>query len=453
MTGPSGNGGAVGSFAGTLTISNSTFSGNSAGKGAGGGIAQVAGGPLTIINSTFSGNSAADAAGAIQITDATTMVTNSTFSLNTSGGGAGTGGAIDQLGAGPITVTNSILAGGGTSGNCGGTLADGGDNISDEASCGFGTSIGANGKTIGDSVNPLLDPNGLQNNGGPTETIALQLGSPAIDAIPTGRANCPGFDQRGAPRPDVDSPAETSCDIGAFEYGTFLVTRATATASVTPTSSPTATAPVSAAPSRSATSTPSPAPSTSITFVGASSLVDSATPVGSINLAHPSEDVGDVMIAQIIIYDGAGTNVPTAPTGWSLIRDDVISSGNKITSWLYDKVVTGTEPANYTWTFSAQYAAGVMGVWRSTTSPSPVDQASGVGASGANPIDVAAPSLTPFTNGELQVYFYGSQNFVAPTITEPAAIATLSNDKSSKEGFTLAFGDLAAPNNGTASPT
>ena len=66
---------------------------------------------------------------------------------------------------------------------------------------------------------------------------------------------------------------------------------------------------------------------------------------------------------------------------------------------------------------------------------------------------MAAPSLTPAHNSEMQVYFYGSQNFSAPTITESAALTSLANDKSSKEGFTIAFGQLAAPFMGNASPT
>src|SRR5208282_5959284 len=99
--------------------------------------------------------------------------------------------------------------------------ASGGYNISDDDSCGFGTSTGANGQTLGDNVTPLLDPNGLENNGGPTETLALQSGSPtsgsgnpAIAAIPA--TNCPATDQRGALRP---APGYNACDIGAFEYG------------------------------------------------------------------------------------------------------------------------------------------------------------------------------------------------------------------------------------------
>src|SRR5205814_10189551 len=44
---------------------------------------------------------------------------------------------------------------------------------------------GASGLPAGSivsSADPLLDPNGLQNNGGPTRTLALQPGSPAQDA-------------------------------------------------------------------------------------------------------------------------------------------------------------------------------------------------------------------------------------------------------------------------------
>jgi hypothetical protein len=76
-------------------------------------------------------------------------------------------------------------------------LTDLGYNIDDEGSCGF-AGIGANGQTLGDHVVSKLDPKGLQNNGGPTDTIALQIISPAIDAIPN--AQCPATDQRGFPR-------------------------------------------------------------------------------------------------------------------------------------------------------------------------------------------------------------------------------------------------------------
>ncbi len=123
-----------------------------------------------------------------------------------------------------------------------------------------------------------------------------------------------------------------------------------------------------------------------------------------------------------------------------------------MTSWLYYKVAGGAEPGSYSWTLAPQYAAAVMGAWRGV-SGSPIDQASGASASAANTVTDAAPSLTPLTNRELQVYFYGSQNSVAPTITEPGAITSRTNDRSAKEGFALAFGDLTAPGRGTSSPT
>lgn len=59
-------------------------------------------------------------------------------------------------------------------------------------------------------ADPLLSP--LADNGGPTSTMALQEGSPAVDA---GNASgCPATDQRGAPRPHGGG-----CDIGAYESG------------------------------------------------------------------------------------------------------------------------------------------------------------------------------------------------------------------------------------------
>jgi hypothetical protein len=65
---------------------------------------------------------------------------------------------------------------------------------------------------------PRLDPAGLQSNGGPTQTIALLPGSPAInagnDAI-CAAAPVNQLDQRGFTRPGT---GHTHCSIGAYEF-------------------------------------------------------------------------------------------------------------------------------------------------------------------------------------------------------------------------------------------
>ena len=146
------------------------------------------------------------------------------------------------------------MANGSPGGNCYGRVTDGGYNISDDATCNFsGTSV--------NSTDPLLDPAGLQNNGGPTETIALQSVSPAIDVIPV--SDCPAADQRGAPRP---APSQANCDVGAFEYGS-MVPSSTATPAATPTPAaptPTATSTVPT-PTLTPTATPSPTGQISLT--------------------------------------------------------------------------------------------------------------------------------------------------------------------------------------------
>ena len=66
------------------------------------------------------------------------------------------------------------------------------------------------------STDPMLDS--LADNGGPTWTHALLLGSPAIDHVPNATNGCGTTyttDQRGYARP---YPTGGSCDIGAFEY-------------------------------------------------------------------------------------------------------------------------------------------------------------------------------------------------------------------------------------------
>ena len=86
--------------------------------------------------------------------------------------------------------------------NNGGSVISLGHNLDSENSCGF--------NQPSDLVNtdPLLGP--LQDNGGPTFTCALEIGSPAIDAATCDGA--PATDQRGVTRPQ-----SLTCDIGAYE--------------------------------------------------------------------------------------------------------------------------------------------------------------------------------------------------------------------------------------------
>jgi CSLREA domain-containing protein len=194
------SGGAIDNVSSSMVqVADSTFEGNSAAD-LGGGIMNYVGQTLLVTNSTFSGNSAGNGGGGIHnYTGATLTVTNGTFSGNFDSFGGDEGGAIRSGGA--LTLQNTLVANSPSGANCflSGSVTDGGGNLSwPDASC------------PGINQDPLLDPAGLQENGGSTQTIALEPGSPAIDAAVL--ANCPSTDQRGVLRPQGDG-----CDIGAFE--------------------------------------------------------------------------------------------------------------------------------------------------------------------------------------------------------------------------------------------
>ena len=164
-----------------------------------------------LLNDTFTGNSAAEG-GAID-NASEMLVSNNTFSENLAAEGAG---IFTDLGE--TDVNSTILANSFGSGNCA-NVTDDGYNISDDTSCGF------SGTSVDNSTTLNLDTLGLQNNGGPTQTIALKSGSQAIDFIPI--ASCFTFldapvtnDQRLFARPDSDGGVpESFCDAGAYESG------------------------------------------------------------------------------------------------------------------------------------------------------------------------------------------------------------------------------------------
>jgi hypothetical protein len=198
----------------SLIITGSTFHHNSSARD--GGAILSLDSVVTIVNSTFAHNSAQRGGGAIWDTESSVTITNSTFSNNTIS--QGQGGAIHNLKAVSLSLKGNILAGKAVGGNCFGTITDAGYNISDDASCGLGG-------TSRNNTDPKLDPAGLADNGGPTQTIALKVGSPAVDAIAfasctdqaTPKPNQLKTDQRGVTRPDPEDIGNPACDIGAYE--------------------------------------------------------------------------------------------------------------------------------------------------------------------------------------------------------------------------------------------
>ena len=217
-TASAGGGGILGG--GILTIIDSTISGNTASVG-GGGVVMSASGTLVVMNSTISGNTAAEGGGIS--TRGTAAVTNSTISANAAGGG---GGILNFSGS--LTVTNSTISANTVSGSGGGIWGLSSETLINAIVAGNTAVSGPDVEGVMDTMTTsligvpggltladLLDPAGLADNGGPTQTIALALvaGNPAIDTA-TG-ATCAaapvsGLDQRGQPRP-------AACDIGAYE--------------------------------------------------------------------------------------------------------------------------------------------------------------------------------------------------------------------------------------------
>lgn len=226
------DGGGIYSDDSQTVITNSTISGNSAlgdednsasNDSQGGGIWSDE--TLTITNTTIISNRADGDGGGLYVNsdgDSNVILNNVTITANTAdaneggpSGGEG-GGIFNEEG---VLLTNSIIAGNtdasviSTSPDCYSDFTSDGDNF---------TVVGPNiiqnldgCEVVGDvssilSIDPLFDPAGLADNGGPTQTLALQASSPALDVGDNG--SCEPTDQRGTVRPQG-----AACDLGAFE--------------------------------------------------------------------------------------------------------------------------------------------------------------------------------------------------------------------------------------------
>jgi hypothetical protein len=266
--GSAGLGGSGGGIAdrGTLTITASTILSNVAGTGGSGGHggtglgAGISGIPGVGGGAGFGGGVFAESPG-------TTLLTNVTISGNrapTGGvGGAGAGTGSNGVGGG-IWHSDSLMqlsfdtvAGNSAAGSGGGVDSSSGsvteaDSIiasnsgSPAANCSVGGVVDEGGNVVfGDNSCPGMngDPKlgSVQDNGGPTQTLALLPGSAAIDTVALN--SCPvNVDQRG-----VSRPQGAGCDAGAYERASPGIsaasgvgtspTAATVTASINPNGS------------------------------------------------------------------------------------------------------------------------------------------------------------------------------------------------------------------------
>jgi parallel beta-helix repeat protein len=208
------NGGGIGTNnSANLTVTDSTLSGNTA-SSFGGGINDYNTNHFTLTDSTLYGNAATDHGGGLYTSnDNSTIVTDCTITGNSAASGEG-GGICNNSG---LTSLYGTIVGGNTNGDCGGynTLTGTYNLIGTGGSDGLVN--GTDHNIVGVST-PDMGLASLGNYGGPTETMALLPGSPAIgrgalfDGIDT--------DQRG------ESRTPMTPDIGAVQ-GIFLLVNTT----------------------------------------------------------------------------------------------------------------------------------------------------------------------------------------------------------------------------------
>lgn len=198
-----------------LTVSLSTINNNEA-RFIGGGISNVSSIPAELTNSTIYGNIAESKGGGLY-TSSVISLANVTLAANEATEGAqlfvqdsssGNSGTAEPQ----VNITSTIIThqspGSSADTNCGGStqfIVSQEFNIDSGESCGLESADGFSDKS---NTNPLLDDNGLLDNGGPTRTVALQPGSPAAEHRELD--GCPSIDQRGYRR-------QRLCDTGAYE--------------------------------------------------------------------------------------------------------------------------------------------------------------------------------------------------------------------------------------------
>ena len=458
-------------YGGTLTVINCTISGNS---GSFGGIVNEPGGILTVNSSTVSGNNG----GGISSIGTSVTVTDSTITGNI---GSYSGGGFN-IGSGPLTLANTIVAGNTATTNpdIAGTYTDNGGNV-------IG---GVNGVTA-TNVNLAT----LAAFGGPTKTMIPLPGSVAICAGTKANETAAGTttDQRGFANTNTTYPGystTTPCvDAGAVQTNyslTFSTPPSSVVFNAAMSPSPAVTLDESLAPFI-VTSTPLPTITIPLTLNGSGTLtggsvaITDSTGIASYSaLSINTIASGDSIAANLTlnansspaaaisktsgsfnvtgiapaITSGASTTFTTSTAGSFTVTTTGSPTSSLAKTGTLPIGVTFTDNGNGTATLSGTPAAGTGGTYSlsitATNGTSPnatqsftltVDQAPAIGSS-------ASTTLTAGTAGSFTVTTTGfPASSVSKTGTLPSGVTFTDNGN----GTATLSGTPAAGTGGTYS--
>ena len=260
---------------GTFSLSRGSITNNSVANCCGGGLAAIDGqSSTTLTNVTVSSNSAGTepgqpslpSAGGLYLETGQMSLTHVTVADNTGSNGS-SGISNGDIGAAAGSLTMQRSI---VSGNQGAPQCQG-----PMTSGGYNIASDNSCTLTQPTDRPATNPQLAPSNG---TFHALNPGSPAIDAVPTNLCPPPSTDQVGTLRPQdrADVPGN-GCDIGAIE---MAGTAPTPTPGVTPTPTPTATPTPTpgVTPSPGATATPTPTPAGTATPTPTASPTPTPTP-------------------------------------------------------------------------------------------------------------------------------------------------------------------------------
>jgi MSHA biogenesis protein MshQ len=155
---------------------------------------------------------------------------------------------------------------------------------------------------------------------------------------------------------------------------------------------------------------------------------------GTLTIAVPANvRAGDVMVAVVNIRSNAAV---TAPGAWTLIRND-LSTGNNMRQVLYYRVITGAEPANYSWTYTSTRAVGAIVAYRGVDLTTPL--VANVGQANNSSTSITAPTVNTGVANTMLVSFFGTRD--TTTINGPAGMTERAQDDSGGTGVTILVED------------